>query len=149
MAATAARDAIRSARTRPGREIVDMMADAHGALRTTRGAALAIARIHPSRGIVEFAGIGNIVGVVHGDAVRRTVSHGGIVGHEMRKVQTFTYPWSATSVLVMHSDGVSTAWHLETYAGLIERCPETIAAVLYRDYCRGTDDATVVVAKAV
>lgn len=149
MAATASREAIRSARTRPGREVAEMLADAHGALRATRGAAMAVARIHPSRGVVEFAGIGNIVGVVIGDAVRRTVSHGGIVGHEMRKAQTFSYPWPAQSTLVMHSDGVSTAWHLESYPGLMERSPEIIAAVIFRDFCRGKDDATVVVAKAV
>jgi hypothetical protein len=49
----------------------------------------------------------------------------------------------------MHSDGIGTAWHLETYPGLIERSPEVISAVLFRDFCRGKDDATVIVAKAV
>ncbi|HEV7923613.1 MAG TPA: ATP-binding protein, partial [Thermoanaerobaculia bacterium] len=100
MAAAAAREAIRSVRTRPGREVSEMMLDAHGALRATRGAAMAVARIHPSRGVVEFVGAGNIVGVVMGDAVRRTVSYGGIVGHEMRKTQTFSYPWLPTSILI-------------------------------------------------
>jgi anti-sigma regulatory factor (Ser/Thr protein kinase) len=148
-AATAAREAIRSVRERPGREIAEMMAGAHAALRPTRGAAMAAARIHPSRGVVEFVGVGNIVGVVAAEVTRRTVSHGGIVGHEMRKAQTFNYPWSPASILIMHSDGIGTSWNLDSYPGLTQHPPEVIAAVLFRDFCRGTDDATVVVAKAV
>lgn len=148
-AATAANAAIVSSRGRAGREIHEMMNDAHGALRATRGAAMAVARVHPSRGLVEFVGVGNIAGVVIDDLQRRTVSHGGIVGHEMRKVQTFTYPWSPSSMLIMHSDGIGTAWNLDNYPGLSHRAPEMIAAAIFRDYARGNDDATVVVAKAV
>jgi hypothetical protein len=66
----------------------------------------------------------------------------------MRKVQTFTYPWTPSSLLVMQSDGVGTGWNLADYPGLAEREPALIAAVLLRDFCRGTDDATVVVARS-
>ncbi|HKO59105.1 MAG TPA: serine/threonine protein kinase, partial [Thermoanaerobaculia bacterium] len=59
------------------------------------------------------------------------------------------YPWSPSSILIMHSDGIGTSWTLDSYPGLTQRAPEIIAAVLFRDFCRGTDDATVVVAKAV
>ncbi|MBV9493976.1 MAG: serine/threonine protein kinase, partial [Acidobacteria bacterium] len=100
-------------------------------------------------GLVEFVGVGNIAGVVIDDIQRRTVSYGGIVGHEMRKVQTFTYPWSPSSMLIMHSDGIGTAWNLDSYPGLAHRAPEMIAAAIFRDFARGNDDATVVVAKAV
>ena len=72
----------------------------------------------------------------------------GIVGHEMRKVQSFSYPWLASSVLILQSDGVSANWNAANYPGLMQHEPALIAAVLYRDLCRGTDDATVVVAKA-
>ena len=72
----------------------------------------------------------------------------GIAGHEMRKVNVFSYPWTPASVLVLHSDGVSGSWNANSYPGLVPHDPSLIAAVLYRDHCRGTDDATVVVAKA-
>ena len=38
-------------------------------------------------------------------------------------------------------------WSLDGYPGLRQRQPATIAAVLYRDFSRGTDDVTVVVGK--
>jgi hypothetical protein len=75
------------------------------------------------------------------------VSHSGIVGHEARKIQEFVYPWSQDTVLVMHSDGLATHWNLDQYPGLASRRPSLIAGVLYRDFTRGRDDVTVVVAK--
>ena len=38
------------------------------------------------------------------------VSHNGTVGHALRKVQEFVYPFPAGAVLVMHSDGLATHW---------------------------------------
>jgi hypothetical protein len=48
----------------------------------------------------------------------------------------------------MHSDGLSTATGLENYPRLPSRDVSLIAGVLYRDFSRGHDDATVLVAKA-
>lgn len=126
-----------------------ILEDAHGALRPTRGAAVGIARIHPQLRRVDFIGVGNIAGTIADeDGMRKTVSLPGIVGHEMRKLQTFSYPWSPTSVLVLHSDGLSANWSMKPYPGLLQHDAALMAAVLYRDHCRGTDDATVVVVKA-
>jgi len=126
-----------------------LFAEMHGVMRPTRGAAVGIARIEAASGRLDFCGVGNIAGTIASDdAVRRVVSLGGIVGHEMRKVQTFAYPWTASSVLVMQSDGVSASWNASAYPGLLQRDPAVIAAVLFRDHCRGNDDATVVVARA-
>lgn len=127
-----------------------MLEDAHGALRSTRGAAIGLARIDAAHGRLDFSGVGNIAGTITDEdgKARRVVSLNGIVGHEMRKLQTFSYPWNASSVLVMQSDGVSASWNAANYPGLLQHEPALIAAVLYRDHCRGTDDATIVVAKA-
>jgi anti-sigma regulatory factor (Ser/Thr protein kinase) len=148
-AATASVQALRVFRETDAHPLDRMMADAHAALRSTRGAAVGIARIHLSAGRLDFVGVGNIAGTILADeGVRRVVSSNGIVGHEMRKVLVFSYPWTASSVLVLQSDGVSANWNPASYPGLVQHDPALIAAVLYRDLCRGSDDATVVVAKA-
>jgi len=120
----------------------------HLALRPTRGAAVAVAEIESGRQ-VKFAGIGNISGsiVAADNSVRHMVSHNGIAGHEARKFQEFTYPWSQGALLVLHSDGLNTRWRLESYPGLLARQPGLIAGVLYRDFDRKTDDVTVVVVR--
>jgi len=47
----------------------------------------------------------------------------------------------------MHSDGVATRWNLDQYAGLASRHQAVIAALLYRDFSRGRDDATILVTR--
>ena len=147
-AATASGAAVRSFHESARAPVEEIVRASHAALRPTRGAAIAVARIHESVGKVEFVGIGNIAGsVLDAEGTRRAVSHNGIVGHEMRKVQMFSYPWRPAAILVMHSDGIGTGWNFDQYPGLRAQSPEVIAAVIYRDFCRGSDDATVVVAK--
>jgi hypothetical protein len=51
-------------------------------------------------------------------------------------------------MLVLHSDGLSSSASVESRPGLALRDPNLIAGVLYRDFSRGSDDSTVVVAKA-
>jgi anti-sigma regulatory factor (Ser/Thr protein kinase) len=147
-AAQASSRAIGVFRERYRESIEDVLHDMHGPLRATRGAAVSIARIYLAARKVEFAGIGNVSGAfVDENTTRRAVSHSGTLGAEIRRVQLFTYPWSAASILIMHSDGLSASWAFESYPGLAQHSPAVIAGVLFRDFCRGRDDATIVVAK--
>ena len=120
----------------------------HLAIRHTRGAAAAIADLTRGRNVVRYSGVGNISGVVCLDgASRQAVSNNGTLGHQVRTFREFQYPWEADGLLVMHSDGVSGRWTLDDYPGLRQRDPSLIAAILYRDFARSRDDATVVVAR--
>src|SRR4051794_33823049 len=129
--------------------VSDLMSRLHDGLRATRGAAVAAAEIDVRAGVVRFAGLGNIAGSVYKpDAPRRQmVSHNGTAGHQARKIQEFTYPWTADSLLILHSDGIGTHWSLDKYPGLATHHPSVIAAVLFRDFARGRDDASVVVVR--
>lgn len=148
MAAEASREAVRIFRAKAGFNLKIIMEMAHAALRSTRGAALAIAEIKPAEKSVRFVGIGNISGViVTGTQSQSMVSYNGTVGHQIRKIQEFVYPWTERSLLIMHSDGLATQWALERYPGLALRHPALIAGVLYRDFKRSRDDVTVLVAK--
>lgn len=121
----------------------------HGALRPTRGAAVAVVEVDPGRELLRFAGIGNVSGVIVGDAGRRSlVSHHGTAGHDARRIQEFEYPFEHASLLLVHSDGLATHWSLERYPGLRIRHPATVAGVLYRDFRRARDDVTVVAFRA-
>ncbi|MBB3257417.1 anti-sigma regulatory factor (Ser/Thr protein kinase) [Paraburkholderia bannensis] len=76
------------------------------------------------------------------------VSRNGIVGHTMRGTQEFELAWRDSGTLILHSDGVGTRWDLDAWPGLAHQSAVVIAAVLYRDFSRRRDDATVVVVKA-
>lgn len=119
----------------------------HRGLSGTRGAALAIAAIHSS-GSLYYAGVGNIAGSLIDDGVGRgLVSHSGIVGVQVRKVQQFEYPCQEGSMLVMHSDGLQARWRLDGFEGLRHCHPGVIAAMLYREFRRERDDLIVVVVR--
>jgi hypothetical protein len=92
--------------------------------------------------------VGNIAAsVLAGGTSRSLVSHNGIVGQALPTPREFTCPWPPGALLVMHSDGVTAHWKLEAYPGLGMRHPSLIAGVIYRDFSRDRDDATVVVAR--
>jgi anti-sigma regulatory factor (Ser/Thr protein kinase) len=149
-AADAAREAVESFRRHAFQDLEQILRAAHESLRKTRGAAMAVASVEHERREVRFAGIGNISGVILSPRDARStslVSHNGTVGHTVRKVQVFAYPWSPDCLLVMHSDGLATQWQLGRYPGLTARQPGVIAGVLYRDFRRERDDVTVLVAK--
>ncbi len=143
-AARAAAVAIRTAMERTRRSPAQIITAAHEAMRSTRGAALAVAEIDASERRLTFAGIGNIAAViVSADGTKSLASHNGIVGHEMRTVHEFVYPWTGASCLIMHSDGMRARWQLGAYPGLAAHHPAVVAGTLFRDFARGRDDATV------
>jgi anti-sigma regulatory factor (Ser/Thr protein kinase) len=149
LAADASREALRIFHDHVGRESGEILHAIHAALRATRGAAVAVAVVHYEENTLCFAGVGNIAGtIITGTGSRSMVSHNGIVGHQLHKVQEFVYAFPAGAILVMHSDGLTTNWKLDPYPGLLSQAPIVIAAVLYRDFKRGRDDVSVVVARA-
>jgi anti-sigma regulatory factor (Ser/Thr protein kinase) len=125
-----------------------ILSEIHSALAKTRGAAVAIAEILHGQRVLNYAGAGNIFGAIClGNKSRSLVSMNGTVGHSIGKMQTFSYPWDEGSVLVMHSDGLATRWNVEQYPGLTSRHPALLAGVLFRDFCRKRDDATILVSR--
>ena len=148
-AADASRRAVDVAVDRSSDQPAMIVAQVHAALRSTRGAALAIAELETTGASVRYAGLGNIsASLVSPRESKSLVSYGGIAGHEARKIQEFAYDWPAGALLVMHSDGLSGRWDLTRYPGLSFRDPSVVAGVLYRDFSRGRDDSLVVVVRA-
>jgi hypothetical protein len=147
-AAEAARESVTAFRSRHGSAPAARLETIHAALRSTRGAAVAVAEIDLQAHVVRFAGLGNVSARLIDDGrVRHLVSHNGTAGHSARRIDEFTYPWVAQNLLVMHTDGIATQRDLAVYPGLGERDPTLMAAVLYRDFARGRDDSAVVVAR--
>lgn len=146
-AADAAGAAVDAFRLDGGLAPATLMARLHEALRSTRGAAAAVADVDCGAARVRFCGIGNVAAVITGEQVQRAVSHHGTLGHAVRRIQEFEYAWTPRSVLVMHTDGVGTHWKSGDYPGFAACDPQLAAALLFRDHRRGRDDATVLVAR--
>jgi len=147
-ASDAAQEGIAAFRANLHKSPKEIIEAAHGRLQKTRGAAVAVAEIDFERQVVRYSGIGNIAGAIVANGKSRSlVSHNGIVGHVSETIREFSFPWTQDAFLIMHSDGLTTRWNLDQYQGLQVKPPSLIAAVLYRDFKRGRDDATVVVSR--
>lgn len=143
-AAAAARAAIDTVEKNAQRDASHIIDAVHNALRHTRGAAAAVALLQPESELCVFCGIGNIAGSIRSPGMSRSmVSQNGTLGHQVRKIQEFQYPFPKGALLVMHSDGIATQWDLAAYPGIESRHPALVSAALYRDYSRGRDDLTV------
>ncbi|HZR09265.1 MAG TPA: ATP-binding protein [Myxococcales bacterium] len=146
-AATAAVQAFSEGDRLPGPEAI--VHSVHAGLRSTRGAAVGVAELDLISRNLRFCGVGNVAATLEtpGERARGLLSHNGIAGHEARRIQEVAVPWPSRGALVMHSDGLQTQWKIEAYSGLQSRRASVIAGVLFRDYRRKSDDATIVVAK--
>lgn len=127
---------------------LDILDEAHHSLRKTRGAAVSVASIDHNARKVRFAGVGNVSGtILNGGKTQNMVSHNGIVGHSVSRMQDFVYDWPEGAVLALFSDGIASHWNLAKYPGVQSRSPLLSAAVIYRDSSRRRDDATVLIAR--
>lgn len=148
-AAEASRSAIRSIGETRNSQPTDVIDDANLRLKSTRGAAAAVVDIDLQAARATFAGVGNVSGAVVSSAgvKRQMISINGTLGHTMGKPRQYEYPFEPDSLLILHSDGLSANWSFDKYPGLFHKHPGVIAGVLFRDFRRVRDDATVVVAR--
>jgi anti-sigma regulatory factor (Ser/Thr protein kinase) len=150
LAARASREAVRalgSAQLAQGPARI--LKHLNDALRGTRGAAAAVVQLNAVDANVTFAGIGNVaVWIDDGTRRQSLVSTPGIVGSYARTVREVVLPLMAGSLVLLHSDGLTSKWDLAAFPGLRRRNPLLIAATLIRDAGVHRDDASVAVARA-
>jgi anti-sigma regulatory factor (Ser/Thr protein kinase) len=131
-ASTAAVDELRRVAHLPPAEVLRRL---DGALRATRGAAVAVAQLDVRAGRLRFAGVGNIGARLRTrDGWRPLLSHPGIVGtYRPATVPQTEVPWGADRLLVLHSDGLPSRWVPPSDPGLLTADPAVTAAVTVRD----------------
>jgi hypothetical protein len=145
----AASEAIQSFTENLSDDPVMVLKHIHEDIRRTRGAVGAVSIMHPKENTLTFCGIGNIAGkIVSTDGAKNLLSYNGTLGHNIpNTINNHIHPWSEGSLLVLHSDGLKSKWDLSKYPQIKRHDASVIAAVLYKDHTRRTDDALVIVGK--
>ncbi|HET6710380.1 SpoIIE family protein phosphatase, partial [Amycolatopsis sp.] len=137
-AAEAADAAVRVFAENPDRPLPHQLTTMHRALRTTRGAAVALVRIAPRR--LEFCGVGNVGGATLGGGPSRLLlSTPGIVGFTLPSAPVRHLELAEDDVVVLHTDGVGTGWRVPG------RAPDLLllAADLAHRHRNARDDAAM------
>lgn len=96
-----------------------------------------------------FCGVGNILTRLSGSmGVKGYMPQNGIIGHNIpTKLVDQEMPYERNQWLVLTSDGLHTQWNPARYPGIKHYDPSILAAIIYKEYARHTDDMSVVVSK--
>ncbi len=117
--------------------------------RGTRGVVMALARVDQKQEKLQVASVGNIeVRHVGSQEPFSPMVRRGIVGLNAPEAVVTEHSWTPSSLLIMHSDGLTTRWDWNDFSDLVREPPEIIAHRLMRKLGKPDDDATVVVARS-
>ncbi len=116
-------------------------------LKGTRGAAVFLAHAQ-DKNVIEYLSAGNVRGLIQTEGRSKTlISQNGTAGLRITKPKIYRQEWDNDDLLIFHTDGVKSNWDLTQYPGLHTGHPSIIAAVIYRDFHRDSDDATILVVR--
>lgn len=129
---------------------VEIIRFIHQSIKKTRGAVGTVVVYDFKKKIWKIAGIGNIsTGMSNYQGVRNLMSYNGIIGHNIpttmssQEISTNDFQQA-----ILCSDGLKTRWDATKYVGINKHDLSFLAAALYKDYARKTDDMSVVICKA-
>lgn len=124
-------------------DLHELFAGCDRAVRHTRGAAAGLAHIDERTGVLTFAGIGNIWGLIRDHREIRMISDYGIVGGGYRKLRPETYPLEPGNLVMLATDGIQArsadqGWPSVPFGEL-----QAQADMILERWGRKTDDAAV------
>jgi serine/threonine protein phosphatase PrpC len=109
---------------------------------------MGLARLDLDRQKVTIATVGDVEVRLIGNPERANlIVRRGIIGLNAPAPVSSEHPWSSTSLLIMHSDGLRPHWSWDDFSDVARAAPDTIARRLLQALGKIDDDATVVVAR--
>jgi anti-sigma regulatory factor (Ser/Thr protein kinase) len=126
-----------------------LIREMHQAVKKTRGLVGTVLVMDLKNKTFNICGIGNIHTRISSAVSHKNLSpYNGIIGLNIPSTLNNTeMPLEKYQTIVMCSDGIRTNWELAQYPGILKMDPAVIAAVIYKDHARRTDDMSVVVIK--
>jgi anti-sigma regulatory factor (Ser/Thr protein kinase) len=130
---------------------VDMIRQMHEKVRRTRGLVATIAILDKKQSEWAICGVGNILArIYHGGTYRNYMSYNGAIGLNIPTSMNHTViPAERNQLLVMASDGIKTRWDIAKFQSILKYDNMILAAAIYKDFNRGTDDSSVLTAKVL
>jgi anti-sigma regulatory factor (Ser/Thr protein kinase) len=130
---------------------VEILRGMHEKVRKTRGLVGTVATFDRINNLWKVCGIGNIATRLYtGIVYKNYVSYNGALGLTMpNSLKESVFFADRNQHLVMTSDGIRSRWELTKYPSLFKYDILIMAAILYKDYSRKTDDSSVLIAKVI
>lgn len=143
----AVNEAERNFRVCPDSDPVETLRFLHGPMKKTRGMVANMICFDLKTRIWTSVGIGNIGVRWLGPSLSKNhMSYNGIVGHNIpNTMNAQEYSAELYNQVVMASDGIKTRWEIAKYPMIQKSDPTILAAAIYKDHARHTDDMSVIV----
>jgi anti-sigma regulatory factor (Ser/Thr protein kinase) len=128
---------------------IDRLRHIHAEVRKTRGLVGTIASYSYKQKKWRICGIGNISTKIQNNIIARNcMSYNGIIGMNIpTTLKELEVEHQRGQLVIMCSDGMKTRWDIQKYTGITKFDLSILAAAIYKDFARKTDDMSVVVAR--
>ena len=141
--------AIAAVKANPDNSPIEILRSLHLQVKKTRGLVGAIAVYRFADRKWRICGIGNIatrMQSVH--TYKNHISYNGIIGLNIpNTLNEQEVDYDHGQVIIMCSDGIKTRWDLQKYTGIFKYDLSILAAAIYKDFARKTDDMSVLVGR--
>jgi anti-sigma regulatory factor (Ser/Thr protein kinase) len=120
-------------------------------LKKTRGMVATIAVLNYETRQWELCGVGNIsTRLQRGLEYKNYICNNGIIGLNIpTRLENNILEAEKFQQLILCSDGIKTRWELMRYPSILKYDPMILAAVIYKDHARQTDDMTILIVKVI
>ncbi|WP_207531909.1 SpoIIE family protein phosphatase [Desertivirga arenae] len=128
----------------------DIVRHLHSSIKKTRGMVGTVIVYDIKTKTWKFSGIGNIsMKLLNSLSSKNYISYNGIIGHNIpttMKAQEASN--SDYNLMILCSDGIKSRWESSKYPLISKYDLSILAAALYKDFARKTDDMSVVIARS-
>src|SRR5690606_20681455 len=96
-----------------------------------------------------YAGLGNISARIIGhERNKNCISYNGIIGHSIPNTLNSNHAdLQKNETMIINSDGLKSRWDIAHLPEILKHDGSILAAALYKDFSRKTDDLLVIVIK--
>jgi negative regulator of sigma-B (phosphoserine phosphatase) len=151
-AAFAAKAAADLLEEEPNEPVISLVQECHEKLKRTRGVVMSVASIDPKHRLLTWLGVGNVQGILvrsgngRGAVQETLLLRAGVVGSQLPPLQASVLTVAWGDLLIFVTDGIRGDF-AQGVSSL--EVPQRLADRILDRYCRGTDDALVLVVKIV
>lgn len=132
-------------------DLSEVLRQMHDDVKRTRGLVGTVAVYSNKEQNWRICGVGNIhTRMLTATSSRTYLPYNGIIGHNLPRTinqQEIEHTPGKEQILILCSDGIRTRWEMTKYPAIFRYDMSVLAAAIYKDNARKTDDMSVVIVK--
>ncbi len=127
----------------------DILAYCHYTILSASGVGVMVVllRLDVEAHTLEVSGVGNVRFTAHSKRMIQPIIRFGYLGVRLPSLPTLHYAFDPGDTFVLHTDGISTRFHIQNHLPDLTRGAQPLAEVAMKEYGKAHDDATIVVVK--